>query len=224
MRIAGVNKNSFIDYDGHISYVIFTIGCNMNCWYCHNRDIISGCIKSLNSDDIIQDIKSRVPFIDGVVISGGEPTLQPDLFEYIKRLKEIPIEVKLDTNGTRPEIVKQLVENKLIDFVAMDIKAPFANYHDVTLTDDNIAAIKETAKYLMQADIDYQFRTTVAPNLKDVDIISIARSLKGAKKLVLQQYVHQPCVIRDYGPPYTREVIQGIAKICEKYLPTEVKA
>lgn len=123
MRIAGYNPNSFVDFPGNIAAIVFVGGCNLRCWYCHNAEILD--TKEFLSDEaILARIKENF-LLDGVVISGGEPTLQPDLFDFAEKLRDIGMQVKLDTNGMRPDVVKEGVERGLFDYVAMDVKAPF---------------------------------------------------------------------------------------------------
>jgi len=190
MRIAGFHKNSFIDYPGKMAAVIFTPGCNMNCYYCHNRSIIKGDkVRSIyRPDDIINFLEKRKVFLDGVVITGGEPTLQKGLADFICRIRELGYAVKLDTNGTNPSILKELIDKKLINYVAMDVKAPPERYEEIcgikVVWDD----IYESIKILLQGNVEYEFRTTLAPDLEEEDIMEIARLIQGAALYVLQQY------------------------------------
>ena len=124
MNIGGLVKNSFVDYPQQIAAVIFTNGCNMNCWYCHNQDLITGTRARIPEDFVLSYLKERKNKIDGVVITGGEPTLQIDLLPFIKKIKDMGYLVKLDTNGSNPNILEELISLKLIDYIAMDIKAP----------------------------------------------------------------------------------------------------
>lgn len=197
MIIGGFVKNSFIDFPGHISCVIFTSGCNMNCWYCHNQSLINTQKGLTSIEEILEFIKSRKQFLDGVVISGGEPTLHKDLKDVIKKIKELGLKVKLDTNGTNFEVLQDLVKNNLLDFVAMDIKAPFSSYKKITQTSDNMESIKKSAALLIDGKVDYEFRTTFAPNLTIKDIFELAKDIKGAKKYVLQN-----CRISDSAVQY----------------------
>ena len=187
MHIAGFLKNSFVDYPGNISCVVFTPGCNMNCWYCHNSHLLTAH-KNICESEIFDFLKERKGFIDGVVISGGEPTLQPDLFEFIRKIKNMGYKVKLDTNGTNYEIVKKLINENLMDFVAMDIKAPFSAYKKITGTDDDMLSIEATKNLLINRNVDYELRTTYSPDLTLADIETIAKSIIGAKKFVIQKY------------------------------------
>lgn len=190
MKIAGIQKNSFVDFPGKVSAVLFTPGCNMNCFYCHNRRLLS-----LNKnedvveiDEVSQLLAKRKGFLDAVVISGGEPTLQTGLGRFLEKLKGIGYKVKLDTNGTNPQVIESLIGNNLVDYIAMDIKAPFERYSEVCCTDVDAESIRRSIKVLMEGRIDYEFRTTVAPGFDIEDIVSIAREIRGARKYVLQNY------------------------------------
>ncbi len=207
MEIAGFVKNSFVDYPENISATVFTCGCNMNCWYCHNHDIIALNKGEYDEDKILAFLKERKGFLDGVVVSGGEPTLQPDLAQFMAKLKSLGYLVKLDTNGTHPEVVKDLIEKKLVDYVAMDIKAPFSKYNVITKV-DNMDAIKQCVNLIKNSRINYEFRTTFAPNLTVDDIKTLITELGQIECFSLQEY-KQPSHI-------TKEVLP-------KHLPSEFK-
>lgn len=189
MEIGGVVKNSFIDYPGKISFVIFTIGCNFRCWYCHNSHLFSGKSK-YTLDKIYEFLKTHRRFLDGVVISGGEPTLQKDLKEVIRNIKKLGYSVKLDTNGTKFGVLKSLIDSHLVDYVAMDIKAPLEDYEKIVgktskaLMDN----VKKSMDYLMQGKVEYEFRTTFSPDLTLKDIEKICKEIKGANTYCIQKY------------------------------------
>ena len=203
MRIAGFQKNSFVDYPGNIAAVIFTSGCNLNCYYCHNRHLISHDAHQDLYDEkaILEFLASRRTFLDGVVISGGEPTLQSDLEKFLLSVKGLGYLVKLDTNGTRPHLLKTLTEKKLVDYVAMDIKAPLWRYAEICGVDVPIHHIQESINLLIRGKCDYEFRTTLIPDLKKEDVIDMAKMIRGAKRYVLQQY---------RMPPHYRNDIEDI--------------
>ena len=182
MEIAGFIKNSFVDYPGCIASVVFVPGCNMDCWYCHNKPLWrrENLLDMAEIDDFLESHKS---FIDGVVISGGEPTLQPDLKAYIKRVKDMGYRVKLDTNGLLPSVVRNLL--LLVDYIAMDLKAPPGDISRVVSFDIDEEKIWETADMLMAGEVDYEFRTTMMPLLDVDDIKKIAQRIQGAKKICL---------------------------------------
>ena len=189
MHIAGFNPNSFVDYPDNISAVVFIGGCNMNCWYCHNKSILN-ISDFYEKAEITEKIFKRRDFLDAVVITGGEPTLEneEELIEFIKLIKSYNLKVKLDTNGTNYEMLKRLLP--LLDYVAMDIKAPLEKYNIISIIDkEKINSIKNSINLLIKSNKDYEFRTTFAPNLTQQDILEIAELIKGCKKYYLQQYV-----------------------------------
>ena len=187
MNIGGFVKNSFVDYPGNIAAVIFTVGCNMKCWYCHNKHLLGYSNKQAEVE-ILDFLSSHSDFLDGVVISGGEPTLQPDLKEFILKIREFGLKIKLDTNGTNFEVLKDLVDNKLIDYVAMDIKAPLDKYEMITKTKDDMISIKNSIDFLLSNVIDYEFRTTYSPDLTSEDIEELCKTIAGAKRYAIQRY------------------------------------
>lgn len=187
MEISGLIKNSFVDYPANIACVVFTAGCNMNCWYCHNHNLIGQTTGEISEEYVFNLLKERKTFLDGVVITGGEPTLQPDLEEFILKIKKMGYKVKLDTNGTNLKVVKRLVSKGLLDYIAMDIKAPISKYKIIT-TVPNLIEIEDSINYIKNCGVNYEFRTTFAPNLTVEDIVEIANYIKGAKTYALQQY------------------------------------
>lgn len=188
MLIGGLQKSSLVDYPSKICTVVFTIGCNFRCGYCHNPELIKkeDCILE---DDFFEFIKSRQGKIDAIVISGGEPTLQEDLEDFIVRCKELGFLVKLDTNGTNPEVLENLLSKNLLDYIAMDIKAPFEKYPNITRRFLDIEKIKKSIEIIMKSGIGYEFRTTVVRSQLSVDdLINISENIKGAKKYYLQKF------------------------------------
>lgn len=189
MNIVGFEKNSFVDFPSNIASVVFTPGCNFNCWYCHNKEIINETEGTFDQNQILNFLKERVGFLDGVVVTGGEPTMQADLLEFIKSIKEIGLKVKLDTNGTNPKRVKDLIDNNLLDYIAMDIKAPFEKYNIITpINSGLIELIKQSVDIIKNSNIDYEFRTTFAPNLSVEDIKKIMDEIGEVKCYTLQAY------------------------------------
>lgn len=187
MKIAGVIKNSFVDFPGKISAVVFAPGCNMNCWYCHNAGIKDD--GTWTTESLLEFLNSRKTFLDGVVFSGGEVTLQPDLKDVIKKVKALGLEIKLDTNGLNPDILQELYDENLLNFVAMDIKAPFEKYEQITRVKIDIEKIKRSIKMIMESKVPYEFRTTFSPDLTHSDLRTIAKDLiNGAEQYAVQQY------------------------------------
>ncbi len=192
MDFVGIEKLSLVDFDEKISCVLFMQGCNFRCPFCHNRDLALSKIDTfIPFQDVLDYLSSRKNIIDAVVVSGGEPTLMPDLKEKITKIKNMGFLVKIDTNGTNFNVLKDLIDNKLIDYVAMDIKNDFANY-PLTAGVSNIdySNIKKSIEYLINGSIDYEFRTTLVKEFHSEESIkNMSVLLKGAKKLFLQKYI-----------------------------------
>ncbi|MGC8971837.1 MAG: anaerobic ribonucleoside-triphosphate reductase activating protein, partial [bacterium] len=162
MLIGGLQKFSLIDYPGKISAVIFTKGCNFRCPYCHNPELVIFDGKDLIEEDyIFSFLREKRGKLDGVVLTGGEPTLQSDLINFLKEIKGLGFFTKLDTNGSNPEVIERLLEEKILDYIAMDIKANLEKYNDVTHSNVDIEKIKKSIDIIMHSGIDYEFRTTI---------------------------------------------------------------
>ena len=192
MLIAGLQKSSLLDYPEKIAAVVFTCGCNFRCDYCHNPDILTDFCSDAACDEqhVLDFLNSRKGKLDAVVVSGGEPTLQKDLPEFFKKIKSKGFLTKLDTNGTNPDVVKKLVHKGLVDYIAMDIKAPVEKYHLITNTCTDIEKIKESIDFIMNCGVDYEFRTTVVKSsLDEKDLENIGKTIKGAKRYYLQKFV-----------------------------------
>ena len=178
MRIGGVQRFSLSDYPGKIAVVVFTQGCNFRCPFCHNGSLIPAKSDSLiPEEDVLAFLRKRAGLCNGVVISGGEPTLQQDLADFIVRLKEIGLAVKLDTNGSRPSVLKSILKDKIIDFIAMDVKAPLSKYHKLAGIFVKTERIMESIHLIAKSKVDHLFRTTVVPSLLTSDDIREIRKL-----------------------------------------------
>lgn len=199
-KFVGIEKLSLVDYEGKLACTLFTNGCNFKCPFCHNSSlVIKDNYSYIEDEEIIAYLQKRTKQLDAVVITGGEPTLMPNLVDKIKEIKELGYLVKLDTNGSNPEIIKHLVEQKLIDYVAMDIKNSLSKYGITTGTENiNINKIKESINYIMNCNIDYEFRTTLVNEFhNEEDIKEIATLIKGAKKYFLQCFVDRGECIKE---------------------------
>ena len=195
MFIAGFQKTSLLDYPEKIACIVFTNGCNFRCGYCHNPELFEAKEPVLTVPAFFEFLNTRHGKLDGVVITGGEPTLQKDLFEFIKQIKSMGFCVKLDTNGSNYQILNSLISENLLDYIAMDIKAPFGKYAQITGMKENFAEaelfnIKKSINLIMNSGIDYEFRTTVVKSqLSYSDFDKIGKMIKGAKKYYLQKFV-----------------------------------
>lgn len=212
MNIGGFLKQSFVDFPSNISAVIFANGCNFDCWYCHNRGLIPFSNKpKYDFEEIFEFLKSRRGFLDGVVISGGEPTLQKDLEEVIDRIKSLNLKVKLDTNGSSPKILESLLSK--LDYVAMDIKNSLENYGKIT-PNPNVENIKKSVEILKASKVDYEFRTTYSPDITFEDFEKIGQLIEGAKAFYLQTYNPQKPDL----PRTPVENYEKVANILKKYV------
>ncbi|PID78343.1 MAG: anaerobic ribonucleoside-triphosphate reductase activating protein [Deltaproteobacteria bacterium] len=224
MILGGFQKNSLIDYPGKISSVIFTKGCNFKCPYCHNHELISfeKNDDSVDTDSILSFLNSRKGFIDGVVITGGEPTLQKDIIDFAGEIKKMGFPLKMDTNGSRPEILEKLVEKKLVDLFAMDIKAPFSNYKELTYEKDIAEKLESSINLLMNAETDYLFRTTCAkPFITKTNCMEIFEHIKGADNYYLQTFKRDNVYKKDFFnsfEDYTEDEMRNFKKTAVKFV------
>lgn len=226
MKISGLQKMTLLDYPGKVACTVFLQGCNFRCPFCHNSDLLGGTgPEQIGIEELLAFLKKRVGLLDGVCITGGEPTLQNDLEDLIRAIKDLGYLVKLDTNGTRPQVVKALAEKKLIDYVAMDIKNGPNRYADTAGAPHmDLAAIEETMRYLLSGTLDYEFRTTVVAELHDaqsMESIGIwLRKLspdKKAKRLFLQSYVDRDSVLMGGLSAHSKEKMRQFKDILTPY-------
>jgi pyruvate formate lyase activating enzyme len=224
MKIGGLHKVSLIDYPAKISAVVFTQGCNFRCSYCHNPELVDSRLfqPCLPENDILDFLSTRVGKLEGVTITGGEPTLQENLVPFIRRIRKLGFNVKLDTNGSHPDLLAEMIGEKLLDFVAMDIKAPLEKYSSVVHVPVKTDDIRRSIQRVIKSRVPHEFRTTVvASQLEPKDFLVISQEIKGAKRYVLQKY--QPVkslagkFLRDRT--YSDDELISIAKKLEKNIP-----
>lgn len=230
MKIAGFQKLSLIDYPNKMAAVIFTYGCNFRCPFCHNPELVSGAPAEMKKDDdIFNVLKERAGFLDGVCITGGEPLLQDDLENFIKKIKEMNFLVKLDTNGLLCEKLEMIIKNGLADYIAMDIKSSLerdedgnaALYSGAAGVKVNPEKIKKSIKLIMESGIEYEFRTTIVSELhKKENIISIAKLINGAKRYNLQKFEIRDKILDNKMlncASITKKEALELQKECKKY-------
>lgn len=220
MKISGLQKVSLVDYDGQIASTIFTSGCNFACPFCHNSGLVKGTEPEIPVQEVLEYLSKRKPVLTAICISGGEPTLHHDLPELISKIKELGYLVKLDTNGTNLPMLKNLIENNLIDYVAMDIKNSLDSY-DKTIGTTTSANIKETIDYLMSCGIDYEFRTTIIKNYHTKEnMLQIAQTINGAPKYYIQKFVdNNNCLTAGLEEIDYNTAIEYM-DICKQYIPS----
>ena len=196
--IKGFVPSSMLDWDGEIVSVLFLPGCNLRCPYCHAARLVlrHEAMDGVDPEAIRTHLAANEGWIDGIVISGGEPTLHEGLAELCEWCRSLGMKVKLDTNGTRPDVVRELLDRRLVDFIAMDVKAPFdQRYAAATRADCDVDAVRSTAEMIISAGIDHGFRTTVCPAVSSrQDILDIAQALHGAGRYILQPFRPLDCL------------------------------
>jgi len=226
MVLGGLQKNSLIDYPGKVSCVLFLSGCTFCCPYCHNPDLVNGdefCASSLDIQKVYEFLEIRKGFLDGVVISGGEPTIHKKLAHLCKKIKQIGYSLKLDTNGSRPKIIKELINEGLVDYIAMDIKTDPFHYSPLITTDHNPDNILSSIQIIMESTITYEFRTTCVQPFVDAQIIGkIANIIEGAVLYALQRFhnigVLQPEFFSKINPGYDDAELVRLQSIAEPWV------
>lgn len=214
MDFVGLDKFSLLDYDEMVSVVLFAPNCNFRCPFCHNIETVVDAKERIPFEEIIDYLKSRSNLIDAVVISGGEPTLMNDLKDKIIKIRDLGYKIKLDTNGSNPLLLKDLIESKLVDYVAMDIKNSLSKYDITSGVKGNFNLVKESVEILKNNKVDYEFRTTLVEEFhNDESIKEMAKMLKGAKKLFLQKYVYREGVINKSLHPVDEAKANSFKKI-----------
>ncbi len=215
MKIGGLQKTSLLDYPDKLSAIIWTVGCNLRCPFCYNPNLVyNENLEYIQEEDVIIFLKNRKKKLEAISITGGEPLLQENIFEFIKKIKNIGYLIKIDTNGTFPNKLKKLIDENLVDYISMDIKAPKEKYNLLCGRKVNIKNIQKSIDLIKNSSINYEFRTTIIPNLLDKnDIIKIAKWLKGANQFFLQQFKNEsPLLIKKLKEekPYTKEYLNNV--------------
>jgi pyruvate formate lyase activating enzyme len=211
MVIAGLQKNSLIDYPGKISAVVFISGCNFACPFCHNPELVRGDYpQRLALDDLIAFLNRRKNLLDGVVVTGGEPTLWPHLATLCRAIKNLNLAVKLDTNGSLPKILSQVIADGLVDYVAMDIKTSLKNYGPPLCSRSAAPKVKQSIKILMHGTVDYEFRTTcVPPFVDETKLKQIAREIADARRYILQPFRPQTVLDAEFLSSHQTDLPPG---------------
>ncbi|RLF28043.1 MAG: anaerobic ribonucleoside-triphosphate reductase activating protein [Thermoplasmata archaeon] len=211
MKIGAIQKTSLLDYPGLISAIIWTIGCNLRCPFCYNKQLVLEETEEIPEKEILHFLEKRKKMLEGLVITGGEPLLQKDIAEFTEKIKKLGYLIKIDTNGTYPEKLKELIDKKLVDYIAMDIKAPKNKYSQLTGTKTNTSLIEKSIEIIKKHAPNYEFKTTFIPQLlKKEDIIEIAKWIQGAKKYYLQQFKTNTSLLSpkmEKTTPYTKEYL-----------------
>jgi len=223
MNIRGLQKTSLIDYPPNVVSVVFTGGCSFRCPFCHNPGLVlkHETLPRIDEKELLKQLLEKRQWIDGVCITGGEPCMQKDLPEFCSALKELNFLVKLDTNGSYPAMLKYLIENRLIDYIAMDIKSSKTNYSKAAGTKVNIKDIEKSIELIKTSSIDYEFRTTAVPKfINKKEIFKIAKWITPAKRYCIQQFRNKTALVdkkmQDIEPHSNTE-LQHLADIAKPY-------
>ena len=223
MKIGNIQKTSLIEFPGLISCIVFTQGCNFRCPYCHNPELVlpEKFQNPILEEDFFAFLESRKKYIEGVSITGGEPTIQKDIIEFIEKIKNMGFKVKLDTNGSKPEIIEKLLKENLIDYISMDVKGPLKKYEEIVGINVEKEKIQESINLIKNCKVDYEFRTTVVKSQLEInDFEEIGELIKGAKKYYLQKFIPSKLVDEEFKKEetYTDTEFKIIKEIMEKYV------
>jgi len=229
MIIKGLQKTSLVDWDGKVVSVLFCAGCNFKCGFCFNPDLVfnNPKISKISEQKIFKFLDSRKNFLDGVCITGGEPTLQKDLPEFILKIINYKLKIKLDTNGSNPEMLEYLIKNQLISYIAMDIKTSLDKYSQVTKSQNSNlkTQIKKSINLIINSKIDHEFRSTLVPGLHtEEDINKMAQLIKGARIYFLQNFRPQKTMDPAFQKikPFTD--LKKFAKMANKIIKTKTRS
>ena len=225
VAIKGFVKNSLIEWEGKIVAIIFLSHCNLRCQFCHSPHLVNNPneLETIPEKYILESVSKNKEWLDGVVISGGEPTMWKDLGPFLELFHDLGMKIKLDTNGTYPDVIEKLFNNGLIDYFAMDIKAPLIKekYDTVTGVDCDIKKIRQSVNFIMNCGAEYEFRTTICPAFLDKDDIEdIAQTIKGADKYILQNFRPFICLnnkLLDITP-YSLDTLEEFAEMANKHV------
>lgn len=226
MKVTGIQKLTLLDYPGVVACTVFTAGCNFRCPFCHNAMLVlpeqidNEC---LTDDEVFGFLKKRRGVLDGVAVTGGEPLLHADMPEFLARVKDLGYKIKLDTNGSNPELLSEIIKNKLVDRVAMDIKnAPEEYARTIGLESFDIAPVERSKEMLLSGETDYEFRTTVVKGIhKKESLIGAAKWIEGAKEYYLQQFKDSGNLILPDGlSAYDEKQMHALADAVRDYVPT----
>ncbi len=222
MTFGGLEKFTLIDYPGKIACVVYTIGCNFRCPYCHNPELVDETTQThITEKELFDFLAERTKMLDGVVITGGEPTMHEDLLAVMQKIKDLGYLVKLDTNGTNPVMLHQAVEGGLVDYVAMDIKSPLRNYSATVARPVDVDAIRSSIDFLLLSPVEYEFRTTVIKGMQTPeDIEEIGKEIQGAQKYFLQKFIPTKILNPQFikKTTYSDKEFEGFRKKLQPYV------
>lgn len=229
VKFGGIQEISLADFPGQLCCILFTLGCNFRCPWCHNRDLVLNRLDPIPLSRVLSFLKKRAELLDGVTITGGEPLLQEGLDRFIEEVDSLGFKVKLDTNGSHPERLKDLMEKDLLDYVAMDVKAPLNKYHQVTGSKVDSSKVTRSIELIMDYSGEAEFRTTALPDLTEEDFREIGALIEGAEEYSIQSFEvpeGKGTLDPDYPAPRKTEdgKLQDLRSIAEEHVQkVEVK-
>ena len=225
-NIKSIQKTSLIDYPDKVSCVIFLGGCDFRCGFCHNPDLVLGDLKSISEEEVLKFLEKKKKWLDGVVFSGGEPLLNKDIVGFIKRIKNMGFLIKVDTNGNNPKLLKELIDKKLVDYIAMDFKNSFKKYEETINVKVDINKIKESIELIKNSGVEHEFRCTILPKLHTKrDILEMCNLIKG-NKFILQQFNNKVRLLNPDFQKYeqfSKEELEDIKKECDKIVECSIR-
>lgn len=223
MRISGLMKLTLLDFPGHTACTVFTGGCNYRCPFCHNAELVlrPSAQPEIPETEFFALLKKRRGLLDGVAVTGGEPTLQPDLPDFLRRIRDLGYAVKLDTNGTRPDLLRRLAEEGLVQYVAMDIKNAPGRYGETAgVEDPRLDMVRASAAFLLEGTVPYEFRTTAVRELhRPEDLREIGRWLRGAERYFIQCFADSGDLIEAGLHPCSREELELLLEAVRPFIP-----
>ncbi|MBL7147566.1 MAG: anaerobic ribonucleoside-triphosphate reductase activating protein [Nanoarchaeota archaeon] len=225
-NIKSIQKTSLIDYPDKVSCVIFLGGCDFRCGFCHNPDLVLGDLKSISEEEVLKFLEKKKKWLDGVVFSGGEPLLNKDIVGFIKRIKNMGFLIKVDTNGNNPKLLKELIDKKLVDYIAMDFKNSFKKYEETINVKVDINKIKESIELIKNSGVEHEFRCTILPKLHTKrDILEMCNLIKG-NKFILQRFNNKVRLLNPDFQKYeqfSKEELEDFKKECDKIVECSIR-
>lgn len=225
MEISGFEKMTLTDYPGSVAAIVFTQGCNFKCPFCHNSDLIYFKNGVIDENEVLDYLGKRKKMLDGVVITGGEPTMQKDLIGFLNKVRDLGLKVKLDTNGAKPEILQKIIDLNLVDYIAMDIKSSQNNYSEVSGVKVDINKIRESISIIKKSKLDFEFRTTVVKNYHNYEsLLEICEYVGKDVKYYLQNFENSSRVLNSTLESFSKdELLKMCAKINGKFPNVKVR-
>jgi len=228
MKIGGLQKTSLLDYPDVISAIIWTVGCNFRCPFCYNKDLVFGNKTPISEEQVLSFLEKRKGLLEALVVTGGEPLMHKDIPDFLEKVKELGYLIKVDTNGSYPKKLQEIIDKKLVNYLDMDVKAPKKKYDKLTGVKTDIKKVDQSIKIIKNSGIDYEFKTTFVPELlTKEDIVEIGKWLKGSKKYYLQQFKNDTNLIsmdlQKFVPYSKKELTDTLEEIKPYFEKCEIR-